>query len=222
METKKSKRASLENYRTIFLQIGIILTLSAILFAFEWKTAINHQIDLFDGEEIDIAEYNIPRTPRKEEKRKVKPPTPLEQIIIADDDVVIEDEPLFKDEEEWTENDFPEWIEPEEEVDEPIFFAEVMPTFQGKGVSYFRTYIANNIKFPRTAIENGIAGTVFVEFVVDKDGSISDIKVIRDVHPIVDEAVIEVIKNSPKWEPGINNGKFVKVKFTIAIKFDLI
>ena len=97
-----------------------------------------------------------------------------------------------------------------------------MPSFQGKDVNSFRNYIAKNIDFPAKAASNGIKGTVFVEFVVDKDGSVSDVRVIRPVHPIVDNAVLKVIQNSPKWEPGINNGHYVRVKFTIGIKFDLI
>ena len=116
----------------------------------------------------------------------------------------------------------PDFDDVEELVeDEPFIVAEFMPTFNGKDRKYFRNYIAENIKFPTDAIENGITGTVYVSFIVDKDGSITNIEILRKVHPAIDKAVLKVIKNSPKWEPGMNNGRYVRVKCNIAISFEI-
>lgn len=226
METKKSKRANLEKYRTIFLQIGFILTLSAILFAFEWKASVTTEELTGDGTKWkDIEEFPPPTMPEAKPPAKVEPPAFELDIVENQSDIedvnmehliseIGEGEPIIIQEFDDNRDD--------DVVDEPVVFAEFMPAFQGNDVNSFRNYIAKNIEFPVKAASNGIKGTVFVEFVVDKDGSVSDVRVIRPVHPIVDEAVINVIQNSPKWEPGINNGHYVRVKFTIGIKFDLI
>ena len=117
----------------------------------------------------------------------------------------------------------PVFDEPEENVDdEPFIYAEFMPTFQGKDGSYFRNYVAENVSFPNDAREYGISGTVYVTFIIDKDGSVTNVEIKRGVHPVIDQAVLEVIKNSPKWDPGINNGRYVRVRYTIAIAFKLL
>ena len=97
-----------------------------------------------------------------------------------------------------------------------------MPKFQGKGANYFRAYIGENVKFPREAQINGMSGTVYTTFVIDKDGTVTDVEILRGVHPVIDKAVLNAIENSPKWEPGLNNGRFVKVRFSLSIKFELL
>ena len=82
MKAKKSKKANLENFRTIFFQIGIVITLSAILLAFEWKSAVVIEPVVLAGTSIDVIEIEMPRTKQKEKKQKIKPVVPFEQIII--------------------------------------------------------------------------------------------------------------------------------------------
>jgi protein TonB len=106
-------------------------------------------------------------------------------------------------------------------IDDPVLVAQFMPTFQGKDGNYFRNYIAERVKFPEDAINNSISGKVYISFVIDKDGSVTDVEVLRGVHEVVDNAVVKVIKNSPRWEPGINEGNYVRVKYAIAIAFEL-
>lgn len=224
MKTKKSKKANLEKFRTIFFQIGLILALLAILVAFEWKSAV--KIEKLSNDRttwIDIEDLPPITKPEEEKKEIVKPPTPIEKLIIEKDDVIIEEEPIFAE----TEIDWDEAIpifekEIEKVVDSVYVKVEFMPTFKKQEASYFRNYIANNIKFPIDAIEHGVRGKVYISFVVDENGDVTDIEVVRGVHPVIDNAVIDVIKKSPEWEPGIQQGKFVKVKFSIAIAFDLI
>lgn len=221
MKLKKSKKANLEKFRTIFFQAGMILTLSAILVAFEWKSTVEFEPMIFDSSGYEVIEIDIPRTKHKEEI--VKPPVPIEAFTIEDDDVFIEDEPVFIDtEDDWNDPMAGFVISEEPEViEEPLVFAQFMPTFQGKEGSYFRNYIAERVKFPEDAINNSISGKVYISFVIDKDGSVTDVEVLRGVHDVIDNAVVKVIKNSPRWEPGINEGNYVRVKYAIAIAFEL-
>jgi protein TonB len=225
MTPKKTKKANLENFRTIFLQIGMILTLSAILFAFEWKTAVNIEEISPSNTNWEDVEDLPPVTMPKAEIKEVKPPSFELKVVDDTKDLKIEDDlqELFKNLEDYQPEDFINIVKDVEEVDdEPLIIAEFMPTFQGKDLRSFRNYVSANLKFPERAVETGINGTVYIEFVVDKDGSVSDVRILRSVHPDLDAAVIEVIKNSPKWEPGINNGRFVRVKFTMPIAFKLL
>ena len=98
---------------------------------------------------------------------------------------------------------------------------EDMPSFQGGTVNKFRTYVQKNIKYPSVAANNGIEGTVFIKFVVNKDGSISDIEIMRGVDPALDNEAKRVIRNAPEWDPGKQRGKPVRVQFTIPIVFKL-
>lgn len=221
MKTKKTKRANLENYRTIFLQIGLILTLSAIFVAFEWNSAVEME-QLYNNNPKGIDIIDLPPITRpKAEEIKAKPKIPTEQFVIKEDHVDIVDEPFLIDEGEWTDADLPTWEEEEEEVDEPVLSAQFMPTFKGEDGLYFSNYISQKVKFPEEARRNGITGTVYASFVIDKDGSVSNVEILRGVHPAIDQAVINAIQNSPKWEPGINNGKFVRVRYSIAVAFRL-
>lgn len=221
MKTKKSKRANLENYRTIFLQIGFILALIAILAAFEWKTTVTVEKLSSDGTHwVDIRE--IPPVTRPKPEKAEKPPLPSEKIVIRKDDVIIEDEPLFLPTDDKWDEPIPDFGKKEEVVDENEYpRVQIMPKFMGQDAAYFRNYIAKTVGFPLEARENGISGTVFASFVVDKDGSVIKVKILRGVHPSVDQAVLNAINKSPKWEPGMQEGRFVKVRYTIAISFKL-
>ena len=224
MKTKKTNKANLENKRTIFFQVGTILTLFAILVAFEWNSSVkieklpDHRIDWGEVEQLP------PVTMPKAEIKEVKPPS-FEFTIADDDDFIDEmDINIFDSEaDQETVIKIVDIERPDEVVDdEPVLFAQFMPTFQGKDVSSFRNYIAENIDFPEKAKASGISGTVYATFVIDKDGSVTDVQILRGVHSDVDNAVIKVIKNSPKWEPGMNNGKYVKVRFNIPVAFRLL
>ena len=172
---------------------------------------------------MDIVDHT-PVTRPEPERMNVKPPTPIEKLIIRENNVVIEDEPLFASTEiDWNEAvDIPVYDEPKNVVeDEPFIRAEFMPTFQKQDGKYFRNYIAKKVKFPVKAVENGIDGTVYVSFIIDKDGSVTHVEIMRGVHPVIDKAVVDAIKDSPKWEPGMNNGKYVRVRYSLAIAFRL-
>ncbi|NOQ25234.1 MAG: TonB family protein [Bacteroidales bacterium] len=222
MKLKKSKKANLEKFRTIFFQAGMILTLSAIFVAFEWKSSVEFEPLTIISSGYEEMEIVMPRTKHKEEI--VKPPVPVETFTIEKDDYIIEDEPEFMETDVDWNDPMPDIViedDDPEVIDEPLVFAQFMPTFQGKDGSYFRNYITECVKFPEDAIINSISGKVYISFVIDKDGSVTNVEVLRGVHEVVDNAVVEVIKNSPRWEPGINEGNYVRVKYAIAIAFEL-
>jgi protein TonB len=224
MKPKKSKQANLENYRSIFLQIGIILALTAILASFEWKSKVNFKPLGLNNSGVDIIEVDIPITkPEAEIPKKID--LPSFELKLIDDVVGIEDIDLDKFISEIGEEDpikIIEFEEPEEVVDPPIYYkVEVYPKFMGKDDNAFRKYIIENVKFPIEAQETGLTGKVQVQFVVDLDGSLSQIKILRGVHPSIDNEVLRVIENSPKWEPAIQAGKYVRAMYGIIISFEL-
>lgn len=225
MKAKKSKRANLENLRTIFIQIGLVITLSLILVAFEWKSAAENTKELIINTDYKDLTVLPPVTMPKQEVKAVKPPSFEIEIIedIIDIDIDEDLQGLLIGLEDYEPLDLGDIVRDDEVVDDdPFISAEFMPTFLGKDRSYFRNYVAENVKFPKNAIENGISGTVYVTFVIDRDGSVIDIALLRGVHPIIDKAVLNAIRNSPKWEPGMHNGTFVKVKYSISVAFELL
>ena len=223
MKAKKTKRANLENLRTIFIQIGLVIVLSLVLAAFEWNSSVENPKEyILNTNYFDDLTILPPITrPKEEIPKKLKVPV----LDIKPDETVIPDDPKEYFTPEIGTNDPVDYTIkniPEEIADEPFIVAEFMPTFKGKDASYFRNYIAKKIRFPRDSIENAISGTVFVSFIIDRSGSVRDVIIVRGVHAVIDKAVIKVIENSPKWEPGLNNGKFVDVKYTIPISFELV
>jgi protein TonB len=114
----------------------------------------------------------------------------------------------------------PEVVEkaPEEEV---FFIVEEMPGFKGEGIEGFRNYVQGKLTYPEIAQENGIQGKVYVSFVVEANGKISNVKVVRGVDPALDKAAVAAVEGAPNWTPGKQRGKPVRVSFTIPITFKL-
>lgn len=111
--------------------------------------------------------------------------------------------------------------EEEEEDVEVFYIVETMPQFQGEGIEAFRAYIQKNVTYPQLALENGISGIVYVSFVINRRGELTNISILRSVDPSLDEEVIRALKAAPKWEPGKQRGKPVNVSFSIPIRFIL-
>lgn len=112
-------------------------------------------------------------------------------------------------------------VETEEITEEEVFsIVEEMPSYPG-GAAAVANYIANNLQYPQSAIENGIQGKVFVQFVVEKDGSVSNVKVIRGLSTECDEAAVNVVKSMPKWTPGKQRNQPVRVSYSLPIMFRL-
>ncbi|MBO4486081.1 MAG: energy transducer TonB [Prevotella sp.] len=111
--------------------------------------------------------------------------------------------------------------EPKPEVENKVFdVVEQMPSFPG-GQQALMDYLSNNVKYPVVAQENGVQGRVVVSFVVEKDGSITDVKVVKSVDPSLDKEAARVVKSMPRWIPGKQNGSAVRVKYNVPVSFRL-
>ncbi|MCK5822535.1 MAG: energy transducer TonB [Bacteroidales bacterium] len=225
MELKKNPKVDLERFRILFLEIGFVITLSAIFLAFNWSTSEKAENTLGELANVDAEEEIIPVTRQEQPKPETPPPAPkvTEVLNIVDDDVEIDDELEIEDTEADQETEIQTVdIEDEDEEEEAEIFyvVENMPEFPG-GTNEMRKYIANNIVYPEIAKENGITGKVYVQFVVNGKGKIEQVKVVRGVDPSIDKEAVRVIKNLPKWKPGKQRGKPVKVSFTVPINFQL-
>ena len=216
MEPKKNPDISLEKKKGLFFQIGLVITLVIVLGAFEWKSYDKVAYNLGQLNLDDLEEEIIPIT-KQEVKPPPPPPPPPEVIEIVEDDVEIEDEIEIED----TESDEDVEIEIEEEDDEEFFMVvENMPEFPGGDLGLMK-YIQKNVKYPAIAKEYNITGKVYVSFIVDKKGSVTNVKIVRGVDKNLDTEAMRVVKSLPKYKPGKQRGKSVRVMFTIPINFTL-
>ena len=223
MEVKKNPKANLEKSKGIFLEIGYVVVLAIILIAFQWKDTGESISTLGELGDMDIEEEIIPIT-RQEEVKPPPPPPPqvVEQLNIVEDDVEIEEELEIEDTEADQDTEV-EVIVQEEEEEEEIFNFYVLedkPLFPG-GEGGLQKYIAKNTKYPEIAKENGITGKVYIQFVINKKGKVTDVKLLRGVDPALDKEALRVIKALPDWKPGKQRGKAVKVSFQVPINFTL-
>jgi len=216
MEPKKNPEVNLERKRGLFLQIGLVIALLVVLGAFEYRTYEKIAYNLGALSLDDLEEEIIPIT-KQEIKPPPPPPPPPEIIEIVEDDVVIEDEIEIED----TESDEDEEIEIIEEDDDEFFMVvENMPIFPGGDLGLMK-YIQKHVKYPAIAKEYNITGKVYVSFIVDKSGSVTNVKIVRGVDKNLDAEAVRVVKSLPKYKPGKQRGKAVRVMFTIPINFTL-
>jgi protein TonB len=225
MEPKKSPKADLESKRSIFVQLGLVLSLGIVLLAFSLNNQVSETDSLGEMAVMDVEDEMIPITRQEEVKPPPPPPPPkvVEVLTIVDDDTDIEDELEIEDTEADDETviDVAPIVEEEEAADEEVFFiVEDMPAFPGGDLA-LRKYIAQSVKYPVIAQENGIQGKVFVTFVVDKDGSVTNARIARGVDPSIDKEALRVVNSLPKWKPGKQRGKAVRVSYTVPINFVL-
>ena len=227
MEIKKSPKADLESKKLTFTLIGLVVTLFVVWRVFEYKSYDKQSIDNLQKTVEVIEEEMVEIT--KQEQPKVQPPQPkpqVTQIQVVEDDVEVEDEIDINaevDQDEVIEEyEFtPPEIEEEEIVEAEIFkVVEEMPEFPG-GSAKLMEYIQKNIKYPMMARESDIQGRVFVNFVVEPDGSISNVAVLRGIGGGCDEEAVRVVNSMPKWKPGTQKGKPVRCQFVLPIKFEL-
>jgi periplasmic protein TonB len=226
MNRKKTERADLENKKGLFIQIGLVFSLMLTFIAFEYTRQDLKDFSLgtrTDGlEEVDI----IPIT-RQELVKPPEPPKPkviLIDLKIVEDDIELDDNLDF-DAFDANQNDAIKIAQVignknDEEEDEKIFLAvEEMPSFKGGTLETFRNYIQSTVEYPEVAIDNSISGVVHVTFIVNRQGEVSSIKILRGVDPSLDNAVTLALQKAPKWQPGLQRGKPVNVMFTIPVKF---
>lgn len=228
MEQKKTDKANLENKRGYFYEIGFIVTLLIMWGAFEYASPVEKAEEL--GQiEVQIEDEELMPITRQEDIQLPPPPpqqTVTEVFEVIDDKIEVQE--TFEinegdaDDEIQIQDIKPVENEPEEEPEEQQTFliVEDMPEFPGGDVA-LRKFIAENVRYPEVAKENDIQGTVYVRFVVDKDGSVTNVELLRGVDPLLDKEAIRVVQSLPKWKPGRQRGKAVKVSHSVPIKFAL-
>jgi protein TonB len=230
MISRKTTQADIENKRSTLRALGFIASLSLVLIALSWtsydvitRQALNYEADLLEDEEIPINIVTPPPPP--------PPPQQTTVIEIVDDEVEIEIELEIEDI-ELDEDTEIEIIEDDDDVgDDDIFMiVENMPALaqcktmrgderhQCTQMEIIR-YVSKNTKYPPIAKDAGIQGTVFVYFVVGKDGKVKDVKVLREVDSRLDKEAKRVVESLPRFEPGSQRGKNVSVQYTIPVKF---
>ena len=227
MEVKKSPKADLESKKTSNLLIGAILTLSVLFVGFEWSERDKKVTTDTGLTEVVFEEEIIPITEQEQPKQAPPPPEApkVEEVLeIMDNDSEVEESTIqaSDDTQAAVEVKYTPVEVEEEEVEEQQIFqvVEEMPEFPG-GMGECMKFLGKNIKYPTISQENGVQGRVIVQFVVNRDGSIVDPVVVRGVDPYLDKEALRVIATMPKWKPGKQRGKAVRVKYTVPVMFRL-
>ena len=225
MQLKKSPNASLEDKKLTYVLIGLAFVLSICYVALEWT---EKEVTKYEVADLDMAfedEIEIQQT-----SQDVTPPPPPPQVQEVEVLNVVEDEKEVEDVNIQTEDDkdvevivaAPVEIPVEEEDEDVVFqIVEQQPEFPGGPQALFK-YLSENVKYPVIAQENGIQGRVVCQFTVNKDGSIVDVEVVRSGGDAsLDKEAVRVIKTMPKWKPGKQRNKPVRVRYTVPVSFRL-
>lgn len=229
MEVKKSKKADLENKRGMFMEIGLVVALAIviIMFSVSQREKVVEVMDLGTiADEVEVIDVTTEQEPE----------TPTEQVqqqtvqVIADVLNVVKNDTKINTTFDWVE-DFSEAddiiitpieVETEEIEEETIFIvADQKPTFQGGDLNVFRNWVQSRLTYPQLAQENNIQGTVVVKFVVEKDGRITNIQVLRSPDKTLSDETIRVLSNAPKWEPARQRDQPVRFSYTLPVVFKL-
>lgn len=223
MELKKAPEHDLSKKSGMFLNLGLTLSLLIVILAFEWPNRGDDEIMDF-GEVPDDFE-DIMEIPPTEQPPPPPPKVQIPEIIEVPDEEEIEEEIEVELDVEVTEETVVEDIvfeeaPEEEEVDEIFTIVEDQPEFPG-GMQAFYSYVGKKMKYPSQARRMGIEGRVYLEFIVDKDGSVTNVRSVKGIGAGCDEEAVRVMKTVPKFKPGKQRGRPVKVKMVMPIYFKL-
>ena len=228
MEVKKSPKADLNNKKLLFVEIGLVLSLLITIAAFEYKTK-EKQESVFAQENTELIEEEI--IPITQDTPPPPPETPKipvlsDQIDIVDDNIKVDDNILNLEDDANLGVEIMDYVEEvqEEVVEEeaiPFALVEEKPKFQGGDANQFSKWVSQHLEYPEIAKENGVSGRVMVQFTVNPNGTVSDVKVLRGVDPSLDKEAVRVIQSSPKWTPGKQRDRAVKVTYQFPVIFQL-
>ncbi len=212
MEPEKSPKADSNSKMGVYLGIGLILVLQAVAVP-SLATPKEHCIERLDNIRT-VVEEQIVEIPHQDQKL----PEAVEKVEIL---AVADTLSNVKNDAKVTAETVHAVEAKEKEVvdDEPLLHAEQMPTFQGGDLNMFRMWVQMNVRYPQIAQKKGIAGKVVVSFVIERDGSLTNIKVLNTPHKSLSDEVIRMLKQSPKWTPGRQNGKIVRVSYNLPVDF---
>ena len=228
MEIKKSEKANLENKKLLFVEIGLVISLAITLFAFEWTSTETEVAVLEDTQEVVLEEEIIPITQEAPPPPPSAPKIPVlsDQIDIVDDEIEVDDDLFMNLEDDSSLGvEIMDYVEVEEEVVEeeaiPFQLVEEKPSFQGGDANQFSKWVNSRLEYPEIAKENRVQGRVTLQFTVEKDGSVTKVKVLRGVDPSLDKEAVRVVSMSPKWSPGKQRDRAVPVTYTFPVIFQL-
>ena len=228
MDIKKSEKASLENKKLMFIEIGLVVSLAITLFAFEWTSTETETALLEDTTEVLIEEEIISTQMDTPPPPPAAPKIPVlsDQIDIVDDEIEIEDDMFMNLEDDASLGvEIMDYVEVEEEVVEeeaiPFQLVEEKPSFQGGDANQFSKWVNSRLVYPEIAKENGVQGRVTLQFTVEKDCTVTKVKVLRGVDPSLDKEAVRVVSMSPKWKPGKQRDRAVPVTYTFPVIFQL-
>ena len=225
MEPKKSKKADLERSITFNFALGLVIALSLTLIAFEWvsETGNSGLLDINQG--FRPIDEDIINTYTKPPEKPVAPPPVPEFIKIFSDEVELDVDVFFPtditSENQEIKPYIPVITDEPDYIEEEYIIASEMPSFMGGELDQFSKWAQKQVKYPAIAAENNVSGKVYVTFVVEKDGTLSNISVMKGADEALDREALRVIKSSPLWNPGKNNGIPVRVRCSIMINFVL-
>jgi protein TonB len=224
MKPVKTDKANLENKRFLFFQLGIIAALLLVLTILESSTIKNSHQLVISGSDYFEDDY-IPNVKLKKPLPPVQaPPKPVDLLVIKSDDQIIKDPLVMDDMQAWENTTFnlPAFPDEKPVPDNNVFVSvEDMPKFYWDNSDDFKYFIAKHLRYPKIAKTNGIQGIVKVRFIIDEKGNLINAEIIRSVDPSLDEEVLRVLNLSPRWIPGKQRGKPVKVSFEIPVNFRL-
>lgn len=224
MELKKSPKADLQNKKSLFFEIGLTVSLLLMIGMFAWSQSEK------TIEKIDMGLAPVEEVIMEVTRQDQKPPEPVKQTIAVVSDIinVVKDDAKITTEFTFTDFDedaivIKEVAKKEEAVvaDEPFIIVEQMPKFQGGDLEAFRRWVQGKIQYPSIAAENGIQGRVVLQFVIEKDGSLSSVQVLQTPDASLSQEASRVLNQSPKWTPGKQRNMAARVKFTLPVEFRL-
>ena len=228
MEIKKSENANLENKKLLFIEIGLIISLLIVYIALEWTSKETNTAVLEDNTEILIEEEIISTNMETPPPPPAAPKIPVlsDQIDIVDDEIELEDDMFMNLEDDSSLGvEIMDYVEVQEEVVEeeaiPFQLVEEKPSFQGGDANQFSKWVNSRLVYPEIAKENGVSGRVTLQFTVEKDGSVTKVRVLRGVDPSLDKEAVRVVSMSPKWKPGKQRDRAVPVTYTFPVIFQL-
>ena len=229
MEIKKSEKASMDNKRFLFTEIGMVIALLIVWGAFSYTSREKKVATLEADQTVVEVEDMVPITEETPPPPEAAPKIPIlsDQIDIVDDNIKVDDS-MFQNIEDSNEGfEIMDYIEsaPEEETieEEAITFqlVEEKPSFNGGDANEFSKWVNSRLVYPEIAKENGVQGRVTLQFTVNADGSVSNVKVLRGVDSSLDKEAVRVVSSSPKWKPGKQRDRAVKVTYTFPVIFQL-
>lgn len=231
MEVKKTEKASLENKRLLFTEIGFAVALVAVLLAINWSSK-EKQVAVLETETAAVeVEDMVPVTQETPPPPEAAPKIPVlsDQIDVVDDDIKVDDS-MFQNLEDDANSgveimDYIESSAPEEETVEeeaiPFQLVEEKPSFNGGDANEFSKWVNSKLVYPEIAKENGVQGRVTLQFTVEANGTVTNVKVLRGVDSSLDKEAVRVVSSSPKWKPGKQRDRAVKVTYTFPVIFQL-